>query len=99
VAFGRPFLANPDLIKRLATGAPLNQPNYGTLYTELPGTCRMNRGEGGAPLLNCFSKYPEALSFLPGSASPFGRPPTGGTRAYAPCGNRQGPGGLSADGC
>lgn len=33
VAFGRPFLANPDLIKRLATGAPLNQPNYGTLYT------------------------------------------------------------------
>ncbi len=33
VAFGRPFLANPDLVKRLATGAGLNQPDYATLYT------------------------------------------------------------------
>jgi len=33
VAFGRPFLANPDLVHRLATGAAQNQPDYGTLYT------------------------------------------------------------------
>ena len=33
VAFGRSFLANPDLDKRIATGAGLNQPDYNTLYT------------------------------------------------------------------
>jgi len=33
VAFGRSFLANPDLDKRIATAAPLNQPDYNTLYT------------------------------------------------------------------
>jgi len=33
VAFGRSFLANPDLDKRIATGAALNQPDYNTLYT------------------------------------------------------------------
>jgi N-ethylmaleimide reductase len=33
VAFGRNFLANPDLIKRIKTGAPINQPDYTTLYT------------------------------------------------------------------
>jgi len=36
VAFGRAFLANPDLDKRIATGAPLNQPDFTTLYT--PGS-------------------------------------------------------------
>lgn len=33
VAFGRPALANPDLAERLRTGAPLNAPDYTTLYT------------------------------------------------------------------
>jgi N-ethylmaleimide reductase len=33
VAFGRAFLANPDLGERIATGVPLNQPDYTTLYT------------------------------------------------------------------
>lgn len=32
-AFGRAFLANPDLDKRIAAGASLNQPDYNTLYT------------------------------------------------------------------
>lgn len=32
VAFGRAYLANPDLVKRLATGAPLNEPNPKTFY-------------------------------------------------------------------
>ncbi|WP_217606540.1 alkene reductase [Chitinophaga sp. GbtcB8] len=36
VAFGRSFLANPDLDKRIATGAALNQPDYNTLYTPGP---------------------------------------------------------------
>lgn len=36
VAFGRSFLANPDLDKRIATGATLNQPDYNTLYTPGP---------------------------------------------------------------
>jgi N-ethylmaleimide reductase len=33
IAFGRPLLANPDLVERLRTGAALNQPDYTTLYT------------------------------------------------------------------
>lgn len=36
VAFGRAFLANPDLEKRIAANAPLNQPDYNTLYTPGP---------------------------------------------------------------
>jgi len=33
VAFGRSFLANPDFINRLEKNAPLNEPDYNTLYT------------------------------------------------------------------
>ncbi len=33
VAFGRTYLANPDLDKRIAEGAELNQPDYATFYT------------------------------------------------------------------
>jgi N-ethylmaleimide reductase len=32
VAFGRPFIANPDLPERLATGAPLAEPDRSTFY-------------------------------------------------------------------
>jgi len=32
VAFGRPFIANPDLVQRLRTGAALNEVDRGTLY-------------------------------------------------------------------
>lgn len=33
IAFGRPFLANPDLEQRLINGAELNAPDFTTLYT------------------------------------------------------------------
>jgi len=33
IAFGRPFLANPDLVSRLASGASLNEPDAATFYT------------------------------------------------------------------
>lgn len=33
IAFGRPFIANPDLVERLKTGAAQNQPDYDTFYT------------------------------------------------------------------
>lgn len=33
IAVGRPFLANPDLVKRWNTGAPLNAPDMSTFYT------------------------------------------------------------------
>lgn len=33
VAFGRPYIANPDLVKRLKTGAELNDPDFATFYT------------------------------------------------------------------
>ena len=32
VAFGRPFIANPDLVQRLRRGAPLNTPDPDTFY-------------------------------------------------------------------
>jgi N-ethylmaleimide reductase len=32
-AFGRPFLANPDLVHRLQHDLPLNEPDYPTFYT------------------------------------------------------------------
>jgi len=33
IAFGRPFLANPDLVARMRTDAPLNAPDMATFYT------------------------------------------------------------------
>ncbi|MEM9985544.1 MAG: alkene reductase, partial [Bacteroidota bacterium] len=33
VAFGRPALANPDLLARIQRGAELNQPDFDTFYT------------------------------------------------------------------
>ena len=33
IAFGGPFLANPDLPKRFEKGAPLNQPDFSTFYS------------------------------------------------------------------
>ncbi len=32
IAFGRPFISNPDLVERLRTGAPLTQPDRATFY-------------------------------------------------------------------
>jgi N-ethylmaleimide reductase len=36
VAFGRPFLANPDLVRRLDRGLPLNAPDFATFYVPGP---------------------------------------------------------------
>jgi N-ethylmaleimide reductase len=36
IAVGKPFLANPDLIKRWKTGAPVNPPDMTTFYTPGP---------------------------------------------------------------
>jgi len=36
VAFGRPFLANPDLVARLQRKLPLNPPDFATFYTPGP---------------------------------------------------------------
>ena len=36
VAFGRPFLANPDFVARLERGLPLNAPDFATFYTPGP---------------------------------------------------------------
>ncbi len=33
ISFGRAFIANPDLVSRLKTGAPLAKPDYSLLYT------------------------------------------------------------------
>jgi N-ethylmaleimide reductase len=36
VAFGRPFIANPDLVERLKTGAPLAEIDRTTVYASGP---------------------------------------------------------------
>lgn len=36
VAFGRPFLSNPDLLHRLHKSLPLNSPDFSTFYTPGP---------------------------------------------------------------
>jgi N-ethylmaleimide reductase len=33
VAFGRPFIANPDLVRELESGQPLTAPDPTTFYT------------------------------------------------------------------
>jgi len=33
IAFGRPFISNPDLVARMKVGAALNAPDMGTFYT------------------------------------------------------------------
>ena len=32
IAFGRPFISNPDLVARMETGAELNEPDFDTFY-------------------------------------------------------------------
>ncbi len=34
IAFGRPFIANPDLVERIRQGGPYNVPDRATFYTE-----------------------------------------------------------------
>lgn len=34
VAYGRPFIANPDLVERFAANAALNAPDYNTFYSD-----------------------------------------------------------------
>jgi N-ethylmaleimide reductase len=36
IAFGRAFIANPDLVERFKLNAPLNAPNPSTFYTPGP---------------------------------------------------------------
>ena len=36
VAFGRPFISNPDLVDRLKTGAPLAEADQSTFYSPGP---------------------------------------------------------------
>ncbi len=36
VAFGRPFIANPDLVERMKSNAKINEPNPDTFYTTGP---------------------------------------------------------------
>ena len=56
VAFGRAWLANPDLVERLTAGIPLNAPDASTFYT--PGA----KG---------YTDYPRA-HVAAGAASPGG---------------------------
>ena len=51
IAFGRPFIANPDLVERLQRGAPLNTPDGHLLWRRRQGLHRLSdagRAAGGA---------------------------------------------------
>ncbi|GAA4389862.1 alkene reductase [Hymenobacter koreensis] len=50
VAFGRPFIANPDLVERLRTNAPLAQPDQATFYA--PGPEGFHQGFTDYPVLS-----------------------------------------------
>jgi N-ethylmaleimide reductase len=47
VSFGTPFIANPDLVKRLQISAPLNEPNEKTIY-----------GQGNHNIEEGYTDYP-----------------------------------------
>lgn len=49
IAIGRPFIANPDLVERLETGAELAQPNPATFYA--PGVTGFEEGYVDYPTL------------------------------------------------
>ena len=49
IAFGRPFIANPDLVERLETGADLAQPDPATFYA--PGPNGFAQGYVDYPVL------------------------------------------------
>jgi N-ethylmaleimide reductase len=36
IAFGRPYIANPDLVQRFAAGAPLAEVDWETVYASGP---------------------------------------------------------------
>jgi len=55
VAFGRPFLSNPDFVQRILTSAALNPVDYSTLYT--PGS----RGYTDYPALNSSAQLKSAF--------------------------------------
>ncbi|WP_324281549.1 alkene reductase [Cyanobacterium aponinum UTEX 3221] len=50
VSFGRPFIANPDLVERLAINAPLTEVNMKTLYGQ--GNHNAEEGYTDYPFLN-----------------------------------------------
>ena len=50
VAFGRPYIANPDLVERFATGAPLAEIDWETVYGAGP------RGYSDYPLQPTFGE-------------------------------------------
>jgi N-ethylmaleimide reductase len=49
VSFGKPFIANPDLVERLAIDAPLNNLDFGTIYSK--SAENLDRGYTDYPFL------------------------------------------------
>jgi len=58
VAVGRSFIANPDLVRRWKTGAPLNEPDPDTFYSSGP------EGYTDYPFLPCCKAF---VRGVPGS--------------------------------
>ena len=57
VAFGKPFIANPDLVTRFVKGAPLNEPDVDTFYSQGPkGYTDYPCGEGKLDFMNSITR-------------------------------------------
>ena len=52
VAFGRPYIANPDLVERFATGAPLAEVGWETVYGSGPRGFRLSGYPSGGGRVN-----------------------------------------------
>jgi 2,4-dienoyl-CoA reductase-like NADH-dependent reductase (Old Yellow Enzyme family) len=55
VAFGKLFIANPDLVERFSSGAPLNEPVFDTFYSHGP------EGYIDYPVLSLASQFEPAI--------------------------------------
>ena len=54
IAYGVPFLANPDLVERCRTGAPLNAPDFALLRRGCQRLYRLSHTRGSGACLSPF---------------------------------------------
>jgi 2,4-dienoyl-CoA reductase-like NADH-dependent reductase (Old Yellow Enzyme family) len=81
VAFGRPYIANPDLVQRFAENAPLAEVDWETVYgsgphgySDYPNRCK--------PRVYAFPRAIPAISINPSRTKPCGRAWSGAKRVY-----------------
>jgi N-ethylmaleimide reductase len=64
VAFGRPYIANPDLVRRFAENAPLAEVDWETVYASGP------HGYSDYPTYQQSQDKPGGISAIPAAVTP-----------------------------